>query len=502
MAANDYQWPTLSIRDEMTDFWEGWPEVIARSRTNGFVRSSPDLMLAVLVTIAAFLFLVLAKLFGIVSFVWSRLIPWGSYHRARRERSKRDASFRLMFLKPASKNVVRHPLTRPSSPVRSAVFKKDLFFGRLPAEIRQSIQLYAFGERTVHMDLQFERPLNLVEEKPYPSWDIHAKIYQTTTTPDAHPSNSEDVKWRWFSCVCHRFPPKGTQLSFGRRRNYPWGHFREPDVDMCLTGSGLCNEWPGEWPKKCQIGIMGWLLSCRNAYIEGTQILYSTNTIHIASPALLRSLQEVIPSQRIAELTSLELVWKPKLLPLGLAFTSYRQSEAELSQSRPPTFPALKYLRITFKRLVYGEIDEATGLVWPYESKAQLADKLHNHLLPTIDRLLDRIVPPSTNVIISCSKWDWYEMIDLTLIEKQGEEKTKPQRADIEGLKCWREIPREESGPSGTIAPGTAPDEAHIGGCEANGLRKGYWIHMPIDDVHLDQGSKLFLAHDSNESLG
>ncbi|KAK7431371.1 hypothetical protein QQZ08_002142 [Neonectria magnoliae] len=424
MAANDYQWPTLSVRDEMSDFWEGWPEVIARSRTNGFIRSSPDLVLAVLVTIAAFLFLVLAKLFGIASFIWSRLVPWGSYHRARRERSKRDASFRLMFLKPASKNVVRHPLTRPSSPAAvpgSSDYRKNLFFGRLPAEIRQSIQLYAFGERTVHMDLQFERPLNLVEEKPYPSWDIHAKIYQTTTTPDAHLATSEEMRWRWFSCVCHRFPPKGTQLSFGRRRNYPWGHFREPDVDLCLTGS---------------------------------------------------------------------------------AFTSYRQTESELSQPKPLIFPALKYLRITFKRLVYGEIDEATGLIWPYESKALLADKLHNHLLPTIDRLLDRIVPPSTDVTISCSKWDWYEMIDMTLVEKQGKEKTKTQRADIEGLKCWREIPREENGPDETITPGAAPDEARIGDYERKSLREGYWIHMPIEDVHLNQGSKLlFCAHDISKFL-
>ncbi|KAH6989380.1 hypothetical protein BKA56DRAFT_253716 [Ilyonectria sp. MPI-CAGE-AT-0026] len=499
MIASDYQWPTLSIRDEMAEFWDGWPEVIARTRTRGFIRAAPDLLLAAFATAGMFLFLVFVKVYGIARFVWLRIVPWGPYHRARRERKRRDDGFRTMFLKPAAKRLSRHPLTRP--PSRTAVSdphekKRDLFFS-LPAEIRYSIQLWAFGERTVHMDLRFERPLNLVDEKPYHSWAIHAKIHSKTLSVNSHLDTSKEMRWRWFSCVCHRYPPEGTHLPLGRRRNYPWGHFREPDIDHCLLGSGLCKEWPGEWPMKCQIGIMGWLLSCRNAYVEGTHILYSTNTIHIASPALLRSLQDVIPEQRVSEMTSLELVWKPKQLPLSLAFTSQRKpgSQSELT-STGPVFPALVYLRITFKRLVYGDMDEATGLIWPYERKTVLAEKIHNHLLPTIDRLLDRIVPPTTEVTISCSKWDWYEAIDLKLIEKQGIEKTKPGRADIEGLRCWREIPRKSLDRDATEATPTTSEEAQGGESAAKSLREGYWIHMPIEDVHLDQGKYDWHRHE------
>ncbi|KAH7163588.1 hypothetical protein B0J13DRAFT_538866 [Dactylonectria estremocensis] len=491
MTTSEIQWPTLSIRAEVAEFWDGWPEVVARIRARGFLRVMPGLVMSVLVTIGMVFLLFFVKIYRISRFVWWRIVPWGPYHRARRERKRRDDDFSSRFLKPAAKRTSRCPLTRPPSRAATSGLPtktKDLFF-RLPAEIRYSIQLFAFGHRTVHMDLRFERPLVLADEKPYPSWAIHARIHSNSLSTDSHLDHSQEMAWRWFSCICHRYPPDGTHLPLGRRRNYPWGHFREPDVDFCLVGSGLCNEWPGVWPKNCQIGIMGWILSCRDAYVEGTNILYSTNTIHIASPALLRSLQDVIPEQRVSELTSLELVWHPKELPLNLAFTTLRKRDSPPgSASTEPVFPALVYLRITFKRLTYGETDETVGLIWPYTSKTLLADKLHNHLLPTIDRLLDRIVPPSTEVTISCSKWDWYEQIDLALVEKQGKEITKPERADIEGLRCWREIPRSQQNLNATTLTAGSPDGIQEGGSEVEGLRKGYWIHMPIDEVHLDRG--------------
>jgi hypothetical protein len=267
MTTTEYQWPTLSIRDEMAEFWDGWPEVIARSRRRGFIRSSPDLAMAALATLGMLLFLAIAKLYGIIVFLWLRIVPWGAYHKARRMRKRRDDGFRRMFLKRPTHPKPRHPLTRPASPHASSAEKtKDLFFGRLPPEIRYCIQLMAFGNRTVHMDLRFDHPFNLVEKRPYLAWAIHARIYSETMANNSHLRDSQEMGWRWFGCVCHRYPPRGTHLSFGRRRNLPWGHFREPDVDPCLRGSGLCNEWPGDWPLKCQIGIMGWLLSCRNAY--------------------------------------------------------------------------------------------------------------------------------------------------------------------------------------------------------------------------------------------
>ncbi|KAI5457176.1 hypothetical protein BGZ63DRAFT_84652 [Mariannaea sp. PMI_226] len=479
MTTSDYDWPTLSIRDEMTEFWDGWPEVMARCRRRGYIRSSPDLAMAALATVGMLLFLVIAKVYGIARFAWLRIVPWGSYHKARRVRKQRDDGFRRMFLRKATDPDPRHTLTRPVS--RNAATRQaanDLFFGRLPPEIRYAIQLMAFGDRTLHMDLRFDHPFNLIEKRPYPAWAIHARIHSQTMAGNSHLRDSQDMRWRWFGCVCHRYPPSGPpHLHLGRRRNYPWGHFREPDVDLCLEGSGLCNEWPGEWPSKCQIGIMGWLLSCRNAYMEGTSILYGANTIHIASPVLLRSIQDIIPRPRLADMTSLELVWKPKELSLSEGFVSDNASSSKVDTCSTFIFPSLVFLRISFKRLVYGDVDEATGLVWPYENKSLLRDKLLNHTLPMIDRLLQKLVPPTTEVTVSCSKWDWYEAIDLKLVEQQGIEKTRPQRADIEGLRCWRETPTCENG-------GSKMDEEK----DQEKPRRGFWIHMPIEDVHLDSG--------------
>ncbi|CAM1502359.1 Fc.00g043430.m01.CDS01 [Cosmosporella sp. VM-42] len=380
-------------------------------------------------------------------------------------------------------------VSRPSSP-NSSEKNGDLFFSRLPFEIRRNIQLLAFGSRTLHMDLEFRYPLHQVNDRSSIG-TVHAGILRRSEDYTPDPNDLEEEQWRWFGCVCHRYPYDRPNLPLGRKRGYPYKHFIEPDVDYCLEGMGKCREYPGEWPEKCKIGIMGWLQSRRNAYIEGMFILYSTNTIHIASPTLIRSIQDIIPRQRLANLTSLELLWDPEQLPLSLGFTSDSKSnrQDQLDGSRP-IFPSLLYLRICFKRLTYGRVDHATDLVWPYP-RLELADRLHNRLLPTVDCLLERIVPPSTDVTLSCAKWDWYELIDLHLVEKQGKERTKPQRADIEGLKCWREVPRTTSGLSIGIGATTStlPSSAAIEEAQPKNLREGYWIHMCIEDVHLESGN-------------
>ena len=207
-------------------------------------------------------------------------------------------------------------------------------------------------------------------------------------------------------------------------------------------------------------------------YAEGVEVLYKTNTIHISSPVLLRCIQDLIPRQRLADMTSLELVWKPKQLPLRLGFTGRKGSPP----FEAPIFPSLRHLRISFYRLVYGEIDEATGLQWPYESQDELSRALHERLFPEIDSVLERIAPPSAEVVVSCSKWEWYEVVDLHLLEKQGPAKTQLQRAEIEGLKCWRETPRRTS-----AAEAEDSQQPPV-------QRDGYWIHMCFEDVHLDSG--------------
>ncbi|KFX96544.1 hypothetical protein V490_03297 [Pseudogymnoascus sp. VKM F-3557] len=342
----------------------------------------------------------------------------------------------------------------------------------LPFEVRRKILVLAFGEQTVHMDLQFRYPF----EPPVKQreWGRHAGIDYYSERMDQEEIKGERKEWRWFSCVCHRLPPDAARLPLGRRRHYlrTRTNIGDPDTDRCLHGFGQCDKWPGDCPAKCLIGIMGWLRSCKQAYLEGVDVLYTTNTIHLSSPALIQAVQDVIPWQRFQTIASLEFVMKPNLVPFDVAFTSSRDSERR--RLGKPTFPGLKFLRISFPTPTVNQEDWALGLVWPYADEEIFSHRLHDSLLPEMDKLLERIVPPTTDVTMSCS-WEWYAAIDVVLRAKQGNEETRMQRADLGGLKCWRNTPWRVGDVSGR-----ALEDAQ--GVE--GRRKGFWIHVAVEDMH------------------
>lgn len=81
--------------------------------------------------------------------------------------------------------------------------------------------------------------------------------------------------------------------------------------------------WVGPWCDPCQhlvydrnckllkeynIGIIGFLLSCRQAFTEGIDVLYSANCINIQNECLLLQLPQLFPANRLASITSLETV--------------------------------------------------------------------------------------------------------------------------------------------------------------------------------------------------
>jgi hypothetical protein len=112
------------------------------------------------------------------------------------------------------------------------------FFQRLPFELRREIYLIAFGNRTVHMDLEY----NYAEPtgKGHARRDRDAKFALDRSVPP---------EWRWWSSVCHRNPVADIWL------------------DQCRSGDNyaMCYMFPGKWPDKCYLGLMGWLLTCRQA---------------------------------------------------------------------------------------------------------------------------------------------------------------------------------------------------------------------------------------------
>lgn len=100
----------------------------------------------------------------------------------------------------------------------------SIFFQRLPAELRRMILIEAFGGRTIHVELEWDR------------------------------------EWRWLAIVCHRDASRVARSDHTKRL------ISEPWMDTCLEyGSGGCRNFSGESRLNCKIGCIGWLTACRQA---------------------------------------------------------------------------------------------------------------------------------------------------------------------------------------------------------------------------------------------
>ncbi|KAF5252511.1 hypothetical protein FANTH_2405 [Fusarium anthophilum] len=191
-----------------------------------------------------------------------------------------------------------HILTpSPSSDALPQSQQTAPFFQMLPYEIRRQVLIEAFGDRTIHMDLTYNHPPMQGNKR------AHAMIQEWRLGLD----KSRPKSWYWRGCTCHHKPP-------------PWHpaiatesySARAVDKDRCCIGLGQCCDM---WSKNskdlygCWIGAMGWLQTCRQAYTEGIDVLYTTNTIHISSATLLVDLTTYILPQRVSSIRSLEIIW-------------------------------------------------------------------------------------------------------------------------------------------------------------------------------------------------
>ncbi|KAL2021752.1 hypothetical protein VTK56DRAFT_6695 [Thermocarpiscus australiensis] len=225
----------------------------------------------------------------------------------------------------------------PRMPASTANMRLNYgLFQTLPLEVRQEILTQAFGNRTLHVHLAYDHPLVRksqfkknkrrtflsirADEKP------EARRRHCGLGSDLVPDPSKPKQWQWFSCVCHR------------RVVEVWARHPEPQIppqsriepcnDGCLNGRLFAKRYAAnvEWGALCRcepiayydrpmadhecfIGIMGWLLACQQAYIEGIDILYRTNAFHISSLPLLLNLPRLMPPRHLAAITSLELLW-------------------------------------------------------------------------------------------------------------------------------------------------------------------------------------------------
>lgn len=67
-----------------------------------------------------------------------------------------------------------------------------------------------------------------------------------------------------------------------------------------------------------------------------------------------------------------------------------------------------------------GGDDFTLNITWPYYDKSVLTDRMNSRFLPEVDEFLEKAVPYTTDVTVSCANWDMYAAIDLFLMQNQG----------------------------------------------------------------------------------
>ena len=173
-------------------------------------------------------------------------------HKTRKEESQASSEPPPLPSLPRPPDV--HPAARDVSPQ-----DQSLFF-RLPTELRMKILHTAFGDRTIHIDFRFRPPLHTYEtsgghEPVHGGYPPLAEYFPSPRKWEPKPRGAP--AWRWWSCVCHSSMPHDYK---------DWRYYYQFPVwyDSCLEGGfRSCWYWPSTDPERCQVGIMGYLLSCK-----------------------------------------------------------------------------------------------------------------------------------------------------------------------------------------------------------------------------------------------
>ncbi|KFY47842.1 hypothetical protein V495_01787 [Pseudogymnoascus sp. VKM F-4514 (FW-929)] len=281
--------------------------------------------------------------------------------------------------------VKRPNILTPSPSRENLVSSMDNYgvFQRLPLEIRRAILIEAFGGRSLHMHLSYDYPL-IRKSKPQTTTTTHCGLGSNLTR-----NSKRRESWQWFGCVCHRpdyWPEKSPYSSpFPNMNKIGTVDLKSrPDQDVCLSGvvnDGVNSECgpPGE-EDKCFIGVMGWLLACRQSYVDGIDVLFTTNTFHLEGDDLLQHLPGLLLPQRLRSIQSLEMLWfkrrtqdkstSSSTQPLWANHTKIGRASREsvlhtLCQMVPQALPHVRQVTISLECIV----EETHKFAGPTESR-------------------------------------------------------------------------------------------------------------------------------------
>ncbi|KAL4941576.1 hypothetical protein BDV06DRAFT_178101 [Aspergillus oleicola] len=230
----------------------------------------------------------------------------------------------------------------PSATAKSALFQ------HIPPEIRRIILIQAFGRRVIHFDLRLMFPQN----EPREALAIHCPCVGDPSISLGR-DTSKPLQWEWCVTICQRerletncIPTEHDFFDKWKRYSTPWLS-RPQHLPV-----------PGHIPSECLIGALGWIQTCRQAYIEGFEILYSTNQFRIDEEKLLPWLPNLLLSRQRAMIRSVQLspmilLWPKHERPDDTdipdsGYHSDLRSAALLLEALPKVLPHLQFLQITF----------------------------------------------------------------------------------------------------------------------------------------------------------
>lgn len=193
--------------------------------------------------------------------MWSTLINWAQRQIWGDESPDTDEIPPLPFLPPPPSRGGSNT-TAQDAPTTNPSAHNGTFFERLSPDLRRMVLIEAFGDRAVHVNLQYDRPLRA---RP-PRKTLHAG--GVDVLDQGHSASRQMRKpraWQWYSCVCHRDPVWFVERGRGAGK----GEMTSlPAIDSCLRRRPqLCDAPPGD-PRdmsRCFLGVMGWLTTCRQA---------------------------------------------------------------------------------------------------------------------------------------------------------------------------------------------------------------------------------------------
>ncbi|KAK2739956.1 hypothetical protein FQN57_006275 [Myotisia sp. PD_48] len=389
-----------------------------------------------------------------MSNLWGKLLQKHRDHTEQREKEKRrrrDEEYR----KREERRLYEPPVPtlpkirpRPITPVpcEPSATANSRLFQRLSSDIRSLILIAAFGGSYVHFDLRLLFPPKNKKKRG----EGHARLR-------LHLDQDKPREWRWCGSVCHHIVR-------------PWPAFPLPadgyysNRDHCHEGK-RSSQYPGGPNINCMIGALGWLLTCRQAYIEGIEVLYRTNWLCIEGTPLLRRVPDLLLPQRCSSITSLHLRWTQRLsLRMSEAVIPRENSPSAMDESvyilemLPVTLPNLTYLQISFE-----------GFSAPAEllSLTEMQD-IHDMNFRSSERLLGLIdeMVRKLRLLSKCQVAVPYSVYHSHVFKRTGEEIA--MFSDRDALPpLWRDLPAQIVENEGTHQD-----------------LKGYWIANGVYDFY------------------